>query len=194
VTSGGAADLDLSRLEFRFAKTMPTHPHEYTVRTAENEATYTALFRAIREHGVDEYFQKRRYRYLYTGGWKYWAMTTDARQSRVINRAKVGADLDDLGPDLSGVGWLDGWSVFSAAEKAEALIADAAHLVAEKRRAQRRERAREIATIKAMQRAGLPVRRAVVDGVPVELGQPEPPAENMPEVEITTPEQLRRLI
>jgi hypothetical protein len=85
-----SATVDLSRLTFVFAKTMPTTPHEYVVRTPENEADYVALFRAVREHGVDERFQKRRYHYWYAGdGWKYWAMTTDEQQSRIINRAKV---------------------------------------------------------------------------------------------------------
>lgn len=81
---------DLSRLTFVFAKTMPEIPHFYVVRTADNEANYLALFRTIRKHGKDERFQKRRYRYWYPGdGWKYWAMTTDERTSRILNRAKV---------------------------------------------------------------------------------------------------------
>jgi hypothetical protein len=89
---------DLSRLTFVFAKTMPETPHFYVVRTAENEADYLALFRAIRKHGKDERFQKRVYRYYYPGdGFKYWAMTTDERVSRILNRAKVddGSELLD---------------------------------------------------------------------------------------------------
>jgi hypothetical protein len=88
----------------------------------------------------------------------------------------------------------DDWSPFSAAERRESLMAYAAQDAAYKRKQQRRELAREIATIKAMQKAGLPVKRAVVDGVTVELapeiGHAPPPAE----VEITTPAQLRALI
>jgi hypothetical protein len=81
---------DLSRLTFKFAKTMPETPHEYVVRSAENEADYVALFRTVQRDGVNERFGGRRYRYWYPGdGWKYWTMTTDLAQSKIINRAKV---------------------------------------------------------------------------------------------------------
>jgi hypothetical protein len=63
-------DLDLSRLAFKFAKTMPTTPHWYVVRSPANEADYVALFHTIQEHGVREKFGKRRYRYWYSGDWK----------------------------------------------------------------------------------------------------------------------------
>ena len=82
-------ELDLSRLTFSLAKTMPETPHEYVVRSEENEADYRALFHIIQEKGVAEKFGKRRYRYWYPGdGWKYWTMTTDVKRSHVINRAE----------------------------------------------------------------------------------------------------------
>lgn len=84
--------LDLSRLSFKFAKSMPETPHWYVVRSAANEADYVALFHVIQAKGVPEKFAARRYRYWYPGdGWKYWAMTTDVQYSHVINRAKDGA-------------------------------------------------------------------------------------------------------
>jgi hypothetical protein len=85
----------IARLSFRFAKTLPHIPHEYTVRTPETEADYVALFEAILTQGVREWFEppgRRRYRvrYLHPGdGWKYWAMTTALGASHVINRARV---------------------------------------------------------------------------------------------------------
>ena len=86
---------DLSRLTFKFAKTMPGTPHEYVVRSAENEADYVALFRTVRREGVDEKFGGRSYRYWYPGdGWKYWTMTDDVTKSQIINRAKVSDDDD----------------------------------------------------------------------------------------------------
>ena len=86
---------DLSRLEFRFAKTMPETPHWYVVRSTANEADYVALFHVIQEKGVPEKFGARRYRYWYPGdGWKYWTMTTDVQHSHVINRAKIAAARD----------------------------------------------------------------------------------------------------
>jgi hypothetical protein len=77
------------------------------------------------------------------------------------------------------------------AEKAE----DEAHLRAlarDARRAHRERLARQLSVIKAARKAGLPVKRATVEGVELEFGKPESaPAAT---VEIETPEQLRRLI
>jgi hypothetical protein len=86
-TSLGAV---IDSLSFRFAATMPEIPHEYVVRNVDNEAAYVALFRAIMEHGVYEHWAGRHKRYLYPGdGWKYWAMTTELQESRVINRMRI---------------------------------------------------------------------------------------------------------
>jgi hypothetical protein len=88
----------IARLHFQFAKTMPETPHEYTVKTADNEVDYIALFEAVREHGVRERYvsaKGRAYwtRYLYPrDGWRYWAMTTEVRQSHISNRARVAGD------------------------------------------------------------------------------------------------------
>jgi hypothetical protein len=75
-------------LRFRFAKTMAHILHWYVVRGPENEAEYVKLFRTIAKHGIWEEFQGCPYQYWYPGdGYKYWRMTTDLSQSRVINRA-----------------------------------------------------------------------------------------------------------
>jgi hypothetical protein len=80
----------IAALSFREAKTMPESPHEYVVRTAENEASYVALFNLIVEQGVPETWGGRRYQYWYPGdGWKYWRMTNDVRHCRVFNRARA---------------------------------------------------------------------------------------------------------
>jgi hypothetical protein len=44
----------INSLSFRFARTMPEIPHEYVVRSPDNEAAYVALFTAIMGHGVYE--------------------------------------------------------------------------------------------------------------------------------------------
>ena len=76
---------------------MPEIPHEYVVRSPDNEAAYVALFTAIMGHGVYERWAGRHKRYLYPGdGWKYWAMATELRESRVINRMKIEDDLERL--------------------------------------------------------------------------------------------------
>jgi hypothetical protein len=89
----------IAALHFQFAKTMPETPHEYTVRSVDNEVAYVLLAQAVLDHGVRERFvpekPQRSYltRYLYPGdGWKYWIMTTALGQSRIINRARAAGD------------------------------------------------------------------------------------------------------
>jgi hypothetical protein len=75
---------------FVFAKTMPHIPHEYVVRTTENEEQYRRLFLAIKNDGVWEKWKKWDNQYLYPGdGYKYWAMTNEYAKSRIINRCKA---------------------------------------------------------------------------------------------------------
>ena len=91
MADGEPASDPIAALSFREAKTMPECPHEYVVRTPENEAAYVALFTLIGEQGVWEKWGRYRYQYWYPGdGWKYWRMTNDIRQSRVLNRARAG--------------------------------------------------------------------------------------------------------
>jgi hypothetical protein len=82
-------------------------------------------------------------------------------------------DLDD-GPDLSD--YDPNWSMSTPAERAAALKAEVAETMAFKRRARRREARRQIATIKAAIKAGLTIKRAIIDGVAMEIGA----AETMP--------------
>jgi len=87
----------IEKLSFRFARTMPEIPHEYVVRSPDNETAYVALFSAIMEYGVCERWAGQYKRYFYPGdGWKYWAMTNDLQASRVINRMKIEDDLERL--------------------------------------------------------------------------------------------------
>jgi len=87
----------IRRLPWRFAKTMPDIPHQYTVRSPETEDDYVALFQAIMSDGVLEAYKGRKKRYLYPGdAFKYWAMTTALFHSRVINRMRIADDLDRL--------------------------------------------------------------------------------------------------
>jgi hypothetical protein len=80
----------IAALAFRVAKTMPEIPHEYTVRSPENEEAYVALFNLIGERGVVERWGRYKNRYWDPGdGWKYWRMTNNIKYSRVLNRARV---------------------------------------------------------------------------------------------------------
>ncbi len=93
----------IEQLAFRFAvrdsKAKKPHiPHEYTARDktdAARETAYVLLFRLIQADGEIERWRGRKTRFLYPGdGYKYWAMTTDEPQSRVINRMQVEDDTE----------------------------------------------------------------------------------------------------
>ncbi len=90
----------IARLSFRFAKTMPELPHEYTERRrAADDADYVALYEAIMHDGVIQWWRRKHARYLYPGdGWVYWSMSakrSDAHAwhplaiSRHINRQRI---------------------------------------------------------------------------------------------------------
>ena len=48
-----------ANLRFGFAKTMPEIPHEYVVRSPENESDYAELFDIIRREGRIEKWRGR---------------------------------------------------------------------------------------------------------------------------------------
>jgi len=68
----------IKRVEWRFAKTMPEHPHCYTVVTwtPELEAGFRWLAGMIAKHSRSEQWTEGRYSsYLYLGRHKYWIMS-----------------------------------------------------------------------------------------------------------------------
>jgi hypothetical protein len=90
----------ISRLRFVSAKTMPHWPHEYTERRkAAVDADYVALYEAIMERGVIQWWRNRPARYLMPGdGLRYWSMSSKRSDvnawhplyvSRHINRHKL---------------------------------------------------------------------------------------------------------
>ena len=79
-----------NEVEWRFAKTMPEHPHSYTLRKDwESNAEFDMVVNYIREHGKEEPFWKARYIYLYIGDYKYWTMGAPINETILINKAKV---------------------------------------------------------------------------------------------------------
>jgi len=82
----------VNKLKWTFAKTMPKNPHWYIVRNPAIEDVYVALFNATIEHGKNEWFYSKHIQYFYLGdGYKYWRMTDDINESKIINRAKENA-------------------------------------------------------------------------------------------------------
>lgn len=78
---------------WRFAKTMPEHPHEYIVRSwqPDHDAVFMRLVMLIHDQGYDGQFYIATYRYLDIDGWKYWTMDQILAETTLINRAKVAA-------------------------------------------------------------------------------------------------------
>ena len=70
-----------------FAKTYATTwPHEYVVRTHENERIILALARHILEHGVESRFYSQVRKYHHEEGKVYWCMVDTPEDADLINR------------------------------------------------------------------------------------------------------------
>lgn len=84
-----AADF-VKRCRWTTAKTMPKNPHEYIVKgeTADPEE-YERFFRYIFENHYIEWFWRKPYKMVTIGEYKYWIMTDDISESRIINRKQV---------------------------------------------------------------------------------------------------------
>jgi hypothetical protein len=74
---------------FRFAKTMPEIPHEYTTRKETDEADFERFVQAIRELGYRAKFGKNAYTYLDLGGYRYWTMGWPVAKTIVLNRTRA---------------------------------------------------------------------------------------------------------
>ena len=74
---------------WRFAKTMPHLPHEYTVRGETPDQEFEWFVRHIREHGYRASFGGRAYTYLQVDGRKYWTMGAPVEDTTIINRATI---------------------------------------------------------------------------------------------------------
>lgn len=84
-------------VEWRFAKTMPQWPHEYTVREWREDLTaqFVSFVELIRRAGVvkpwPEGIAVPRYHHTYldVDGWDYWTMGAPVAETTVINRARL---------------------------------------------------------------------------------------------------------
>lgn len=80
----------ISNLSWRFAKSMPTMPHWYTVRDTDDEylnALYETLYYYIRDNHYIKVFKGRKYKYCDIGEYSYWIMSDYLQTSKIINRA-----------------------------------------------------------------------------------------------------------
>lgn len=81
----------ISQVDWIFAKTYKTAPHEYTLRKAkpELEMDFVNFVMLIRINGYDEIFLNKSYRYLDIDEYKYWTMGSPIEETILINRVKI---------------------------------------------------------------------------------------------------------
>ena len=78
----------IKKLKWVEARSMKNIPHEYTVRSEKYEKEYIMLYNYIATHFYIEYFYKKPFKYCDIGKYKYWFMSDDISQSKIINRCK----------------------------------------------------------------------------------------------------------
>lgn len=80
---------------FKFAKSMPKIPHEYSHRRSwKNDKDFCDVVQFIRDNGIKQPFYRVYFIYYYYNGYKYWTMGnplsyTDKTKTFILNRAKV---------------------------------------------------------------------------------------------------------
>jgi hypothetical protein len=79
---------------WRFAKTMPRHPHSYTLRRVQDEETFLRVVKTIWDLGFDRSYLGRCWRSLDIGGFYVWVhtlpepgMSAPLENTLLINRA-----------------------------------------------------------------------------------------------------------
>jgi hypothetical protein len=83
----------IGKRNWRYAKTMPQWPHEYTVRRfddpLDDQALFEAAVRLIRTQGESRIFVPTRKTsiYLDVDGRQYWTMGAPVEETIIINRA-----------------------------------------------------------------------------------------------------------
>ena len=88
----------LDEAKWKFAKTMPQWPHDYTLKeTWANPKGFQAVAEHIHVHGKQELWhyewkgekRSKPRRYFYLGKYKYWIMEKTPQKAILINRALV---------------------------------------------------------------------------------------------------------
>lgn len=91
MTPAEAAEL-LAGASFRYARTMPQNPHDYTLReTWGNHGAFENVVETIRRHGYRYMFHGRGYLQFNANGYAYWTMGDPVSETTLINRRQLGA-------------------------------------------------------------------------------------------------------
>jgi len=88
----------LEQQRYKFARTMPWHPHWYTLKDTWTDGDeYRSVIEWILENGEMRVWGKQKpRRYFDYGEWRYWPMTTNPDESILLNRAKIAGDKSRL--------------------------------------------------------------------------------------------------
>jgi hypothetical protein len=82
----------VERVPWRFARTVPEHPHWYALRawlSPEQQIAFDWFADVIARHGYRRRFWGQGWTYLdLADGFKYWESNTLDRKGRIINRAR----------------------------------------------------------------------------------------------------------
>jgi hypothetical protein len=74
---------------WKFARTMPTNPHSYTLRRNALHSVFDDAVRYVRDKGIVEYFGKKPYVMLHHGDHTYWSMGAPLETTILINRKQL---------------------------------------------------------------------------------------------------------
>jgi hypothetical protein len=77
----------LSGATWKYAKTMPQFPHDYTLKESWHGRAFEDVVVYIRENGYVKKFSGREYKYLDCNGYSYWTMGSPIDKTILINRA-----------------------------------------------------------------------------------------------------------
>jgi hypothetical protein len=65
----------MSSVRWIFAKSMPKHPHEYTLRREQDEEFFERVVRTVWDHGYDRLYLRRPWRSIDVAGYFLWVHT-----------------------------------------------------------------------------------------------------------------------
>lgn len=88
----------IEKVKWTFAKTMPSHPHWYTIRWDEPklDKTFCDFAEFIRKYGYPEYFYRKKLYYFNIDDYKYWTMGNPItkKSTFILNRAETGGSCE----------------------------------------------------------------------------------------------------
>lgn len=81
----------IQSVRWKFASTMPEHPHEYTLKEWDMSKidAFNEFVMHIRENGYKQLFLNKQTTYFDVDDHKYWTMGAPLSETILINRAKL---------------------------------------------------------------------------------------------------------